>query len=834
MLRVFLAAIALIFMAGGACAEKRVALVLANDDYKIVRPLKNAVNDAHTVEATLEKLGFDVTSETNRDLKRMRRALEDFRDDAQGADVALIYYSGHGVEIGGDNRLLPIDADPSSLDRLKQTTLPLEEVRDTVTAVAKTGLIVLDACRSDPFGNDTASTSGTTGDGRGAVALNPEVKDKVKPGLGRMGRAENVLFSFSAAPGETASDGANGNSEFSAALAKFLPTDGLEIRSVLTLVQQDVYDVSRGRQLPYVESGLPKLFFAAQSTTTLPERDRLLLAMADVTPDLRGEVETIAAKADMPLAPLYAALITSDGKAMQPDQRRQKLQEAAASFIQVRADLRNLASTDPEVTKLRQDAEVQLSLGAFDNARVILAKAADIDGTSRSDLKERFIERTLSEATTRYLSGSAARAELRYDLAIADYQKAVALYADVDDFDIPDDARYQQVLSLELIGTMEITIGNLTAAGKAYDDMDKAAEKRAAKQPDNVQHQRDLVVAKDKIAEVKIAMGDLTGAIKVLEDARKALALVIRKDPQYEYFRDMAVSYNRSGDARRTLGDGIGALADYKLALRISQRLNVWLPENDTYRRDISVCHGKIGLAYRLLNDLPRSLIEYQVAMYITEQMIPAAPDDMELQRDLTVNLNAIGDTYRLMGNNAASFEPYQKSVDITQKLVARDQANTLWRRDLSIGLNKLGDAKLGAGDLDGALAQHQSALAVAEYLAALDPANADWQRDLSISYNKVGEVFLRKKNLADAAKEFQAGSDIAEAQLAADPDNVQRIVDAAFCRFKLAMAGVNSKDNFKVALDALTKLKTEGRLPGANSTWIAMVEDGMKQSGIQ
>ena len=128
MLRV-LAAMLFMLFAGSALAERRVALVIGEDGYKTIRKLDNAVDDAKSVEDTLEQLGFEVTLETNRDLKRVRRALDDFREDGAGADVALVYFAGHGVEISGDNRLLPIDADASSLDALKASTLPLEEVR---------------------------------------------------------------------------------------------------------------------------------------------------------------------------------------------------------------------------------------------------------------------------------------------------------------------------------------------------------------------------------------------------------------------------------------------------------------------------------------------------------------------------------------------------------------------------------------------------------------------------------------------------------------------------------------------------------------------------------
>jgi uncharacterized caspase-like protein len=819
----------LLLAATAAQAERRVALVMANDDYKIARPLKNAVNDSHAIESTLEKLGFEVTSETNRDLRRMRRALEDFEEDAAGADVALVFFSGHGVEIAGDNRLLPTDADPSSLERLKKTTLPLEDVRDTVTRVARIGLVVLDACRNDPFGQSDAG-----GEGRGVISIAPEVRTQVTSGLGRVGRAENVLFSFSAAPGQTASDGANGNSEFSAALAKFLPTDGLEIRSVLTLVQQDVYDQSRGRQLPYVESGLPKLFFAASAGGQLPERDRLLLAMADVTPDLRAEVETIAARADMPLAPLYAALITADGKAMQPVQRQRKLQEAADAFIKVRADLRNLASSDPKVTELRRKADAQLALGSFDEARALLQQAADIDGKSRDELKDRFIERTLSEATTHYLAGGASQAQLRYDLAIADYQAAVKLYADVDGFEIPDEARYQQALSWELIGTLQTTVGNLKAAGAAYDSMVKAVEKRAAAEPDKIDHQRDLVVARNKVADVRMAMGDIVGAVGLYEAARDTMKGILEKEPNLAYLRDYAVCFNRVGDALRIYGDGQGALSNYRGALKASEFLVEKAPGDDGFRRDLAVSHSKVGLALRLTNDLPGALAEYEVALQISEALSKKAPDEPELQRDVTVGLNAVGDITRLTGDNAGAFEPYRRSVAITRKLVARDPGNTLWRRDLSLGLGKLGDVMGATGDLAGALENYRSAQAISEYLADLDPSNAEWQRDLSVGHNKIGDVLLAQGDRAGAAGEYQAGFGIADAQLKADPQNVQRTVDAAYSHFKLAVAGVDSAANFHTALDMLEKLKAEGLLPGSNEPWIAMIENGMRKAGLK
>ena len=151
-------------------------------------------------------------------------------------------------------------------------------------------------------------------------------------------------------------------------MAKYLPTEGLEIRSVLTLVQQDVYDDSGGAQLPYVESGLPRMFFAATATGPLPERERLLLAMADVTPAIRDQVEKTASTNDMPLAPLYGALISADLANLDTEDRESKLNEAALAFVKTREDVKaatRLSSSRPAGDGASQAGREQPVAGCF-------------------------------------------------------------------------------------------------------------------------------------------------------------------------------------------------------------------------------------------------------------------------------------------------------------------------------------------------------------------------------------------------------------------------------------------------------------------------------------
>lgn len=826
MLRALLVVICLTSLAPATYADRRMALVMGADGYESVRPLNNAVNDARTIEAALKELGFDVISETDRNLKRMRRALEDFREDAVGADVALVFFAGHGIEISGENRLLPIDADVSSIDALKATTLPLEEVREAVASIGKVGLIVLDACRNDPFGV-------SNGEGRGATSLKAEISDAVKPGLGRMGRAENVLFAFSAAPGETASDGGGENSPFTSALAKYLGTDGLEIRSVLTLVQQEVYDLSRGGQLPYVESGLPQVFFAASARHDLPERERLLLAMADVTTDVRAEVEKIAAGNDMPLAPLYGALIEANASSMTPYQRGRKLEEAAAAFVKVRMEMRTLASDDPEVTSLRQKAERQLSLGAFDTARATLASAADIDGNSRKSLKENLIARTISEATTHYLAGGAARADLRYELAISDYEKAVALYSEIENFEIANADRVKHIALLEEIGLMQRTVGNLPASGAAYERMQDAVERQAKRAPDDLDWQFNLAVAKGNVADILSQQGMLDEALARYIEEQGLLETIIEKgidSPRWmDWMRTQAIVVNRVGDIARDSGNPEGALKAYRLALEITESLIGLEPGATILRHDMAICRFKIGMALRHLNDFDAALVEFDIALSLAEKLSADNPDNPEYRRSMTVSLNWIGDLKRFANEPAEAFAAYERSRAVTDVLITRDPANTEYRRDMSLVLNKLGDARQMQGDTDEALALHRSAIAIAEYLADLDPTNAQWQRDLSVAHNRVGDLLLAKNDVTAAGAQYKAGFEIAMALFKANTTETQRILDVLYSRYKMAMAGIDRLDNLTRVKNVLAGMKEEGMLPVANEGWITMVDEALK-----
>lgn len=796
-----------------ALAAKRVALVFSDEKYAQLRPLTNPGNDARAVAVALEAIGFDVTVENDRNLRRMRRALEDFREDSTGANVALVYFAGHGVEIGGDNRLLPVDADISSLARLKETSLPLEEARSVAASVAPVAVILVDACRDDPYG---AGESG----GRSAKALGADLRTAVSPGFGRVGQAENTLFAFAAAPGATASDGDDGNSPFSAALAKYLPTSGLEFRSVLTLVQQEVYERTHARQLPYVENGLPRLFFAA-GNADLPERERLLLAMADVTPDLRDEVERVAAERDMPLAPLYAALISADLRDLAGDERSKRLTEAADAFVSTRDELRKLSSDDPQVTKLRAEASEQLELGAVDTARERLAEAAAIDQRSRGALKANYVARTLSEIDTHRISAGAARSASDYDAAIASLTTATRLHAEIEDEDFDESHREKAVWMLADLGDLHRITGNSDAALKDYRSMVRAAEKRARlfpasanaepdlgaahsregnalrtrgqlddalaayrqalaiarsvaeRNPDDIDAQNSLAIAWSKVGDALSDGADLAGAITAYRnDAAIMLAAVDARAGDAELERNLAVSLERLSGALAVVGQETEARQTNEDAVALRRRLVAANPASQEDRRGLSIGLGNLSERLQMARDPDAALERAAESLAIARDLAHDDPANVLLAGELALALLRHARALRGAGDLTDARSTYEGAVTLFDELVARDPGNAVLARDASVALSQQVDLLLESGDGAAAAEALERVIAVREKLSAADPADANMARDLSLALLRKVDLLAAQGNEPEAANTVQRALAIAEKLAGSDPAN--------------------------------------------------------------
>jgi uncharacterized caspase-like protein len=399
--------------------EKRVALVIGIGDYRdpLLGKLDHPKSDAASIAQQLKQLGFEVVTALDLTKEEFLTALDRFARDHQAASAVLVYFTGHGIQIGGQNFLLPVDANFDTAASLRSSAVPLETILIRAAKVAPRRIFLLDACRDDPT--------------QRARAILKDPTLPILSGLGRVGRADNTIVAFSTAPGATAEDGGGDHSPFAQALLAHLGEKGLEFGAVMKLVQMEVYDRTPEHQLPYVEDAMPALIFAApqEGSDPLPERDRLLLAMAKIDPDTRAQVERIAKAKNVPLAPLYGSLFAGATLASDSDgeMREKLLMQAAEDFVSTRTDLQTLASSDPEVARLRSEAEHDLSLGALDAARSALTRAIDVDHAASEALEERLRTRKLSEAASRAARAGVERTHLAYRDAARDLSMAADL-----------------------------------------------------------------------------------------------------------------------------------------------------------------------------------------------------------------------------------------------------------------------------------------------------------------------------------------------------------------------------------------------------------------------
>ena len=254
--------------------KKRVALVIGNSAYVHLGELANPTNDAQDISKALEALDFSVA--TGVDLARdpMENVFFEFETAIRDADVALLFYSGHRLQVKGENYLLPVDAKIEMEMHLKRRAFSLSEILEVMGARTQTNLIFLDACRNNPFGSEPSRAIGLEGE------------RALRRGLAKVEKAQGIFIAFAAAANEVALDGMGRNSRFTAALLKHIDTPGLSIADMMMDVSNTVAVETYDRQQPWQQSNLRAKFFfrpleaASDKTANVelaeqPEKERI-------------------------------------------------------------------------------------------------------------------------------------------------------------------------------------------------------------------------------------------------------------------------------------------------------------------------------------------------------------------------------------------------------------------------------------------------------------------------------------------------------------------------------------------------------------------------------
>ena len=422
-----------------------VALVIGQSKYQHLSPLTNPESDARAIEGLLEDLGFDVTGSTDRDAKKLRRDLERFAEDAEGADVAVIYYSGHGIEAGGENWLVPVDADLAALTDVESSLVPLSGILDELRSKVPLTIFLIDACRSNPFPpgaiarkqGDALEMSGAgLGAPRGFATVQQSETDTI-----------GTIIGFAAEPGLPALDGEpDGNSPYAAAILRHLSAmAGSEFGLVMRMVTEEVYLKTESRQRPWVNESLRKqLFFGVGET--LPagedgiitgERRKLLLTISNLPGPERQQVERIAAAGSVPLGTLYGVLAAMGETEIPKDAQSLEvaLTTQAARIKTILDERKALSVDDPKIKRLVAAADTAIGEGAIKAARGFLQEAKQAVEDTRGTIEQ--VEAVLKAkriANAEVLMKSAEIAEIDFDFegAATDYAAAFDWVKDAD------------------------------------------------------------------------------------------------------------------------------------------------------------------------------------------------------------------------------------------------------------------------------------------------------------------------------------------------------------------------------------------------------------------
>lgn len=296
MIRFALAAV--LFLVGdttSTLAEVRVALVIGNSAYVNAPALPNPQNDASAISASLKARGFDVVEAINVSKAAMDGVVKKFADMLPNAEVALLFYAGHGLQVGLQNYLVPVDA---KLDRERDVdfeAVKLEFIlrQMEINRDGKTSIVILDACRDNPLARNLARSMGTrsTSIGRG-LATSPA-------GLG-------TFIAYATQPGNVALDGTGGNSPFTAALLKHMPLPGRNLPSIFIEVRKDVVATTNGQQVPWDHSALTSDFYFVPDAAGAETEPARAAEPPAQSPSTEAGVPPIQRKAD-----LVRALTTS-------------------------------------------------------------------------------------------------------------------------------------------------------------------------------------------------------------------------------------------------------------------------------------------------------------------------------------------------------------------------------------------------------------------------------------------------------------------------------------------------------------------------------------------
>ncbi len=735
-----------------ADALRGVALVIGEGDYQQLPRLANPKDDARAIGDLLYRLGFDVMTVSEAGRKKLSRSIDRFIEDAQNADVALVYYSGHGVEVGGEDYLIPVDAEVSSPKTAGTSLLPVTDLLDRLQKAVPVTILLLDACRTNPFTAGqlielpgATSALPVTAVGLGAVR-GPTPIVGGKPGPGGLG----TVIGFAAEPGKSALDGpAGANSPYAAALLRHIAAGGYSFADVMTLVTEEVYLKTDGKQLPWTNSALRRVLSFGTPVTEVADADEalifkgrrdLLLTISSTPEPVRTTVVSIAEAEGVPLATLFGVLKAVGVDTSDPTELGKRLQSGAEEIKKRLEDLSASNHADPEVKRLLELVKRAQDEGALDEALQFSLRAssrttqlsATLD-TLAADIDQRRTE----NAATYAKAGDVASLAWEFRTATEQYGLAAD---EIDKGRNPDpavvfDYRLRQGSALYDLGDHK---GDNAALGEAIVVYSKLLTETA----------RKLVPLEWAMTQARLGTALWTLGVREsgpgrLEEAVAAYRLALEEQTRERVPLDWATTQMNLGNALVMLGQresGTGRLEEavgaFRLALEEQTRERVPLAWATT-QMNLGNALVMLGQREGGTDKLEEGVAAFRLALEEwTRERVPL--DWATTQMNLGNALKTLGEREGGTDKLEEALAAYRLALEEqTRERVPLDWAGT--QSNLGLALQTLGERESGSGRLEEAVAAYR--LALEERTRERMPL--DWagtQSNLGLALQTLGE----------------------------------------------------------------------------------------------
>lgn len=270
-----------------------------------------------------------------------------------------------------------------------------------------------------------------------------------------------------------------------------------------------------------------------------------------------------------------------------------------------------------------------------------------------------------------------------------------------------------------------------------------------------------------------LTLGDTAGALAAAAQARDILQrLVDLNGASDDWQHDLALSYNRIGDALKSQGDFTSALAAHQKSLLILNRLVGKADVKGEWQRDLARAQTSLGEILIAQSDLPGALDVFRDSLKIRKLLVQENPNNTDWQRDLSVSNDTIGDVLKMQGDLSGALSAHLESLSILKALAQKDQTNTEWQSDLAWSDERIGDELAEEGQLTRALSVYYDSIAIRRILVERDPGNTDWKRDLAGDENNVGDTLTALSDVTGAVAAYRDGEEIITSLLTKDPTN--------------------------------------------------------------